>query len=67
MSPLFAEKAKAITAYFNEFLPPTVVPVLERIAADLRSFFPADYAAEMEANARDLNISVGEIVLVNLI
>jgi hypothetical protein len=67
IAPLFKTKAKAITKYFDEFLPPVVVPILERIAADIRSFFPDEYAAEMEANAKDLNLSVGEIVLVNLI
>lgn len=36
VAPLFRERAKAITAYFEEFLPPKVVPVIERIAGNLK-------------------------------
>ena len=36
IAPLYREKAKAITAYFEEFLPPKIVPVIERIAGNLK-------------------------------
>lgn len=67
VSPQYKDKAQALTAYFETYIPKAILPTLELIAADLDSHFPADYVEEMKSNAKFLNLTLGEIVILNLI
>eukprot|EP00039_Didymoeca_costata_P018516 m.333775 g.333775 ORF g.333775 m.333775 type:complete len:394 (-) comp17220_c0_seq1:104-1285(-) len=63
----FKQYSKGIIAYFEEFIPKSILPVVEDIAADLESYFPEDYAGEMRGIAKGYGLKLGDVVIVNLI
>lgn len=65
--PTFAHYKADIISYITPFLSPRVLPVVTRIASSMQRTFYPDYAEEMRAIAKDLGLTVGEIVLLNLI
>lgn len=62
----YASKIGAIVDYFDQVVPAWALPIVEKIASSLTSYFHV-YGEEMEANAKDLNVSKGLIVMMNLI
>lgn len=63
----FANFKADLLNYLDSNVPKWTVPVLAGIAKSLESTFYPDYAAEMRGIAAALNLSVGEVVLINLI
>ena len=62
----YVSKIGAIVDYFDQVVPAWALPIVEKIASSLTSYFRV-YGEEMEANAKDLNVSKGLIVMMNLI
>jgi hypothetical protein len=56
-----------VIKYFETYVPRFLLPVIEKVAGDLTSYFPADYAAEMASIAPVLGLKLGDIVVLNLI
>mmetsp|Transcript_58495 Transcript_58495/g.128251 ORF Transcript_58495/g.128251 Transcript_58495/m.128251 type:complete len:396 (-) Transcript_58495:184-1371(-) len=66
-NPIFKGYKKDYTDYLATYLPKAFLPLVADIAANLRRAFWPDYAAEMEGLAKALGVSVGDVVLANLI
>jgi hypothetical protein len=43
----YSKLAPGVIAYFKEFLPAWLIPIIADIAADIKVYFPEDYAEEM--------------------
>jgi len=63
----YSKYAPAVIAYFEEFLPSWLLPVIEEIASDIKTYFPEDYAEEMVGVAPALGLKLGDVVMMNLI
>ena len=56
----------AVIAYFDHFIPPWAVPLVEAVAGSIHSYFHK-YGEEMEAIALGLGVNTGTVVLINLV
>lgn len=65
--PSFANYGRDVTAYVEKFIPKRVFPLVTRLLSTLDGTFYPEYASEMKGIARALNVTVGDVVLVNLI
>eukprot|EP00451_Oxyrrhis_marina_P047426 CAMPEP_0204449400 /NCGR_PEP_ID=MMETSP0470-20130426/99817_1 /ASSEMBLY_ACC=CAM_ASM_000385 /TAXON_ID=2969 /ORGANISM="Oxyrrhis marina" /LENGTH=611 /DNA_ID=CAMNT_0051449217 /DNA_START=50 /DNA_END=1885 /DNA_ORIENTATION=- len=63
----FATYKQDMTNYIGTYIPKALLPLVADIVAGLRKAFYADYAAEMEGLATALGVSIGDIVIANLI
>mmetsp|Transcript_12807 Transcript_12807/g.30659 ORF Transcript_12807/g.30659 Transcript_12807/m.30659 type:complete len:401 (+) Transcript_12807:50-1252(+) len=63
----FATYKQDMTNYIGTYIPKALLPLVADIVSGLRKAFYADYAAEMEGLATALGVSVGDIVIANLI
>jgi len=64
--PLFTNASRDVKDYFASNIPAWTLPLLERIAADLRGHFH-EYGDEMQGIAKVLHMPIGMVVLVNLV
>ncbi len=62
----YADKSFLLVNYLRSNLPPGWLKPLEKIAGDIVGFF-ADYGEEMQGYARALNITDGDVVMINLV
>ncbi|XP_060564846.1 N-acylethanolamine-hydrolyzing acid amidase-like [Ruditapes philippinarum] len=58
---------KDIQSIVTSVIPKDILPYIELIATDIDYYLPKPYAGEMRGFAKVLNISVGDIVMTNLI
>jgi len=65
--PTFAHYQEDIISYISPYLSPKILPLISEIALSLRKTFYHDYADEMQAIARNLGLTDGEVVLLNLL
>eukprot|EP00443_Scrippsiella_acuminata_P023271 CAMPEP_0115187528 /NCGR_PEP_ID=MMETSP0270-20121206/10540_1 /TAXON_ID=71861 /ORGANISM="Scrippsiella trochoidea, Strain CCMP3099" /LENGTH=409 /DNA_ID=CAMNT_0002600679 /DNA_START=37 /DNA_END=1266 /DNA_ORIENTATION=+ len=65
--PDFAHYKEDVISYISPYLSPKILPLVSKIALSMEHTFYADYAEEMRAIARDLNMTDGELVLLNLL
>jgi len=64
--PMFANATQDIHNYFAANVPSWSIPILQKIAKDVRGHFQ-DYGEEMLGIAEALKAPLGEVVLVNLV
>jgi len=64
--PLFTNASQDVKDYFASNIPGWTLPLLEKIAADLRGHFH-EYGDEMKGIAEALHMPIGTVVLVNLV
>lgn len=64
--PLFMNASRDVKDYFASNIPGWTLPLLEKIAADLRGHFH-EYGDEMKGIADALHMPIGTVVLVNLV
>ena len=62
----YADRSYEIVDYLRDNLPDGLLEPLEKVAAKLLPFF-RDYGDEMKGYAKALNITSGDIVMVNLV
>ena len=62
----YADRSYEIVDYLKDNLPDGLLEPLEKVAAKLLPFF-RDYGDEMKGYAKALNITSGDIVMVNLV
>lgn len=60
------QKLKAATAYFDQFIPKALKPLVIKIGQKLQKVFP-DYKGELQGIATASGIDVGEITVLNLV
>jgi len=65
--PGFEDYRSKAAGYLEKYIPASLLPIVNRIAESLESAYYKDYAQEMQGLASALNVSVGEIVLINLV
>mmetsp|Transcript_47523 Transcript_47523/g.106720 ORF Transcript_47523/g.106720 Transcript_47523/m.106720 type:complete len:396 (-) Transcript_47523:43-1230(-) len=53
--------------YLEKYVPAHVLPIVDRITQSMEIAYYKEYAEEMQSLAEALNLSVGEVVLINLI
>lgn len=63
----FASYHSQVTQYLEKYIPAHLLPLVDHISKHMESAYYTDYAQEMESLASALNVSLGEIVLVNLV
>ena len=51
----------------RKYIPDELIPLAEKIGADIDQYLHAPYAGEMRGIAKALNISLGDVVLLNII
>eukprot|EP00300_Choanocystis_sp_HF-7_P043399 c9972_g1_i2.p1 GENE.c9972_g1_i2~~c9972_g1_i2.p1 ORF type:complete len:394 (-),score=76.26 c9972_g1_i2:106-1287(-) len=66
IAPQFRDKSEKLVNYARQVIPPSAQPVIEQIAGNISHYF-RDYVDEMHSLARGLNISLGNVVLLNLV
>ena len=62
----YRAKVPAVVAYLSSVIPAWAMPLIEGVAARLNSYF-REYGEEMAGVARAMNLSRGEVVLLNLV
>ncbi|CAJ1343543.1 unnamed protein product, partial [Effrenium voratum] len=65
--PAFQNYKEEVNAYLEKYVPSALLPLVDSITKSLTGAFYSDYAAEMRSIAGALKLSLGEVVLVNLI
>lgn len=65
--PAFAGFKSAYQGYISTYVPKSVLPLVTSITKQLRYTYYRDYAEEMEGIADALGVSLGDVVLINLI
>lgn len=65
--PMFANYKQNLIGYLAKFIPKFLLPVIAGIAKGLQGKYYPAYAEEMTGLAKALGVSVGDIVVVNLI
>ncbi|XP_076819004.1 N-acylethanolamine-hydrolyzing acid amidase-like [Clavelina lepadiformis] len=58
----------AVHSLLDEYLPgKLVIPILEKIAADLDRYIPQPFADELRGISKNFNVNLGDVVLGNLV
>lgn len=65
--PYFASYKRDLTNYVSTYIPDALLPLVASIVRQLRSAFSPEHAEEMQGLAEALGVSLGDVVLVNLI
>ncbi|CAL1172156.1 unnamed protein product [Cladocopium goreaui] len=65
--PGFEAYHSEVTQYLEKYIPAHLLPMVDDITKHMEKAYYADYAQEMQSLSSALNISLGEIVLVNLV
>jgi len=65
--PAFRDYKKNVLGYIGRFVPKIVVPILASIVSTMHETFYPDYAEEMVGLSKALDVTLGEVVLINLI
>lgn len=61
------EIVKDVHVVLRKYIPDELIPLAEKIGADIDQYLHAPYAGEMRGIAKALNISLGDVVLLNII
>lgn len=61
------EIVKDIHTMFRQYIPKELIPLIEKIGADIEQYIPAPYAGEMRGIAKAVDAKIGDVVLANLI
>lgn len=63
----YAKYGPGIMAYLESYIPKEFVPIIEKIAADIDTYFPQPFADELKGVAKGYGLKLGDAVIVNLI
>lgn len=63
----YPEFIDLVTAFYRDLVPPALLPLVEKIAADIDQYIEAPYSGEMIGIAKAFNVSLGKIVMANLV
>ena len=53
--------------FLRQYIPKELIPLIEKIGADIEQYIPAPYAGEMRGIAKAVDAKIGDVVLANLI
>ena len=53
--------------YFRKVFPKALVPLVERLGEDVEKYIHAPYSRELKGLSTALNMSVGDVVIINIL